>query len=620
MLNVNEWDQGKALFAKLQHNDFFGWDIREQFSVTCVEKILVELSVLEPTKFIAVSYVSLLLEKALECSKVSLMTAILNDKFTFFANELRDSKLELDSYAKPKLDLFIENIQIGMERLCDSRIHFREHARQRPEQREGWNNLVSHKEIPLLARDALMATKLPLHWIYSAKQEGGRLGALCKVLHNDILQFSSLHELELSIHQHELAYGFRYVTVNRADTALHAIVYTSPSDAFIMAELHWDRHGSKMRGGHAPYSYQNDGLDQVRLHFPKLDMSNKLTLTKTAYQVIGSLKTCADRSKIWLFMLTELMSLKLDELSTSAPQMSIELLNESGPNDNRSLPVPITRPFTLEHKDIATIAREIGVDSSPMKAQLWEIVDSLHLDVLLPRDGCDYYDVLSGERFASLDISQKYNHDVSKSIVKLYPFPAGHFGTKESTSEAINFVLFNNLPKIINAKLNCLWDSDFEHQREWFMSMIYKRKAYIVKKVQQWHETHIPVDASTLNINQYLVTGIHEDIRRLALKYNTVNDRMLTSISSSMPALYKKNRQREVKGLVTENRYDDGCEVYVVIPNSTEEIIELLNCKVDELPELLRCWQRWANHGEIKYPWQHCRNYPLHFAAFRVYY
>jgi len=64
MLNVNEWDQGKALFAKLQHNDFFDWDIREQFSVTCVEKILVELSVLEPTKFIAVSYVSLLLEKA----------------------------------------------------------------------------------------------------------------------------------------------------------------------------------------------------------------------------------------------------------------------------------------------------------------------------------------------------------------------------------------------------------------------------------------------------------------------------------------------------------------------------------------------------------------------------
>jgi hypothetical protein len=612
MLNINKWDEGKALFAKLQNNDFFQWDIRDQFSVSCVEKILAELSTLEPTKFIAVSYVSLLLEKALQRSKVSLSKAILSSEFTIFAEELRQSKAELDDYAKPRLDNFIENIQESMEQLCESRIRFRGETGHD----EDRNNQIYREEIPLLARDAVISTQIPLHWIYTTDQ-GQSIGLKYKVLHSEILLFSSLHELELSIHAHELAYGFRYVTVNTGDSSLHAIVFTSPEAAFIMAKLHWNSHTSKMDGEQAAYTHQLDGLADIRRHFPKLDIKNKLTMVKSGYQEIGSIKTCHDSSKIWLLMLMELMSVKLEQLCPESPKISIELLTPE--SSNKLLPVKINTPFTLEHKDIATVARDIGVEQSPLKSELWAIIDTLTLDDLLPRDGRLYFNVRTGERIKELDLNHKYSAEFHNVFVKLYPYPAKHFGTKESTADAVNYVLERNLPVIINAKLEDLWTLDFENQNEWFASMIKKRKAHITKNVTSWHEKEREKTKNTINYTQYIFTGIHEECRRLAIKGNTQQDRM-NAVAIGIPALYKTNRKKEVLGIVTGDEYQDGCDYFVIAPNSADEIMEVFKCSEEDLPTLFKGWQRWSGHGKINYPWRRARGYALKIAAFKVYY
>lgn len=614
MLSVNDWDDGAALFAKLQNNDFFTWDIRDQFSVSRVEEILVELSLLEPTKFISISYVSLLLDKALFRSKVSISTAVLDPQFALFAEYLRSYKEELDSYAKPKLDAFIENIQDGMKLLCGSHIIFRDESHS---SREVQATQIYREEIPLLARDAVIATKIPLHWIYNNNQGGG-LGKLFKVLHSDILLFASLYELELSIHRHELTYGFRYVTINSGGGSLHSIVYTSPDSAFIMSELSWDSHGSKMVGKSMAYSYHLDGLDMVRSHFPNLDKNNKLTVDKSEYQVIGSIKACCDKSKVWLLMLTELMSLKLDSLCIAPPKISIKLLSAVG--SNKLLPVKINIPFTLEHKDIATVAREIGVEESPLKSELWSIVDSLSLDNLLPRDGKLYFNVRTAERTESLNLREKYDQEFRNAFVTLYPYPDGHFGAKESTSDAINFVLAKNLAAIINAKLEDQWFLDFKNQKEWLESMLKKRQSHIAKNVRCWHEKEREQSENTINFNQYLATGVYENCRRLAIKLNT---KKLSNISAiGLPALYKKNRKKEVLGIVTGNEFNDeeGCDYFIIVPNSTDELMEIFKCTEAELPTLFQGWKRWKNHGKIAYPWRYERGYSLNIAAFKVYY
>lgn len=619
MLGINKWDEGKALFAILEKNQFFSWDSREQFSIPTVQQIIAELSRLEPTKFIAISYASYLLNRAFQQSKVSLSTALLDDNFTSFAKEIRNAKSELDNYASPKLAAFTENIQANMQRLCDSRIVFKNDTNARDKE---WANRIWKDDIILLARDAVIGTKLPLHWIYNNSQDK-ELSLKFKVLHSDILLFASLQDLELSIHNHELAYGFRYVTINRAEGALNAIVYTSPTVAFIMAELHWQPHSSDMKGGHNTYSIHLDGIDQVRQHFPKLDFENQLTLSNSGAQVVGSIKTCADNAKIWLMMLIELMGVKLEmeTISPDTPSMSIKLLDTT--SNDKLLPVTVKKPFVLAHKDIATIAKEIGVDDSPIKADLWEIVNSLTLDDLLPRDPKLYYDTRSGERMATLTYKQMYDKKIRPSIVLLYPFPTNHFGTAESTTEAINYVLRKNLPAIINAKLEDQWELDFENQTNWLQKMISKRKTFISQNVINWHVTARELGSNTLNFNQGHITGIQEGIRRLALKTKTLShwDHMIPTIMS-IPTLYQSNRKKEVRGIVTGNEYNDenGCDMYIVIPNSSRELMEVLKCKEDELPPLLRQWERWDNHGLISYPWHSARGHKQKFAVFSIYY
>lgn len=617
MLDINEWDDGKALFEILERNHFFSWDSREQFSIPNVQHIIAELVNLEPTKFIAISYVSYLLNRAFQRSNVSLSTAVLDSHFISFAADIRQSKSELDSYAVPKLDAFIESIQNYMLRLCDSRIVFRDDTCSSDKE---WNNRIWKDEVILLARDAVIGTKLPLHWIYNNDQDNG-LSQILKVLHADILMFSSLHDLELSIHNHELAYGFRYVTINRAEGALNAIVYTSPKSAFIMAELHWQPHSSTMGGGHTQYSIHLDGIDLVRQHFPKLNFDNKLTLAKEGAQVVGSIKTCTDSAKIWLLMLIELMGVKLESITPDTPSMSIKLLDAT--SHGELLPVTIKSPFKLAHKDIPTIAKEIGVDDSPIKTILWEIVDSLTLDDLLPRDNNQYLNIRCGERTATLTYEQQNDKKLHSSFVKLKRFPANHFGTAESTAEAINFVLSENLLAIINARLEDQWEQDFEEQTNWLQQMINKRKTFISKNVINWHETARELNPNTHNFNQCHVTGIQEGCRRLAVKMNTSRHRDESNPAiMAIPTLYKTNRRKEVRGIVTGNEYHDenGCDMYVVIPNSSRELMEVLNCKGDELPPLLRHWQRWDDHGRITYPWRSTRGQKQKIAVFSIYY
>lgn len=69
-----------------------------------------------------------------------------------------------------------------------------------------------------------------------------------------------------------------------------------------------------------------------------------------------------------------------------------------------------------------------------------------------------------------------------------------------------------------------------------------------------------------------------------------------------MSSCYKKTA-RFAGGWISKNKFTDGCDVFVICPNTTEELTNVLNCDVGNLPELLQNWERSQDHGRIVYPW-----------------
>ncbi|MFS1428355.1 hypothetical protein LMH73_014685 [Vibrio splendidus] len=609
-MDMTKWDHGKEVFDTLSNNPYFQWDNRDLFSITSSQEVINKLVALDPTKMVAVSYVSLLLNTAFIRASVTLSSAILDDSFISFAANLRANKDELDEYSTPLMENFIERVQIACEDMTGVRFTRREHAGKDLDHSERYK-LIDKDQMVKLLRDAVIATETPTHWIYSdGTMAKNQLKSIS--LQSDILLYSTLNDLVKDIREHALAYGFRYVTVNAPDpksSSQNFIVYTSPSHAFFSADIHWDKHASQMRQDGARYQYHLDGLDYCQTHYPKLDGKNGLTITQDGKQVVGSLNSLEDKEKVWLLMLTELMALKLPSIIPGNNLITTQLLLTDDSQSNTNLPVVLEKPFEIEHISLEEAIKKTGIHNSLFIDTYLEILEHITIERLLPLDNT----VLRLDDMAFIEeipIKDTYSHESRQNYMCLRVYPLNHFGDKASTTKAHNSVIMSNLISILNKKFNRLWDNDKKAQDQWFEKMLKKKSDEIEEK---W-ESFQGVRESQPNWNIYddgVFNGRTTSERKLAIKQPA--DWNLLGVSH-MPTLCSINEYRELIGYYTDK---EDFERFILVPNSTKEIMEIFSCRKATLPKMLQKWERINNHDSLSYPWN---NNALRFAAVWIYY
>ncbi|MDI5832546.1 hypothetical protein OCF84_21505 (plasmid) [Shewanella xiamenensis] len=583
-----------SLLRKLETSKYVDWDARDIFDVKAVSAIFAKLEKLEPTQFVAQSYLSILVKHAVARIKVNYSDVLFNDEFIKFSSDIKAEIKAIDGQAKPHMDAFTEIVLTNVEKFSGEPLYlWGENVPEGVDRNNGFN-VIRRDDITLLARDAIFATEMPIHWIYSKSSEQGP-HAIVKSLHNDILLFPSLISLEIAIHTGKLAHGFHYVTINNKSLPIYSIVYVSPFSAFIMTEANWDRHNFKMVGQAEKYRLRHDGLDSIDRHFPSLDTKHKLTLVTDAFQVIGSLKTAEAKSKVWLLMLIELLAIKLEQITPVVSSASLGLV--ATPEMHHNLPTQYVPPYQIQHKDIATLAREIGVDDSCCKAELWAVINTLSIDTLMPKTEC-YFNVETLKLQAE---HSKANTDLQSVTITLLPYPHHHFGDQQSVTDAINYVLTENLAYIVNAVLRYRWGIEINAMKKTLSELANDQHKHISKFAADWSETELPFNPRQYNLHNGFAGGHVEKLRRLAVKTHNKN-RYLPTAVNQMSSSYKQTT-RFAGGWVSKSRLEDGCPLYIISPNSTEELTQVLNCQVSDLPKLLKNWERREDHDRIIYPW-----------------
>lgn len=583
-----------SILRKLEHSKYIDWDMRDIFSIGNVEDIFAKLEVLEPTQFVAQSYLSILVKHAVARIKVNYSDVLLNDEFIQFSSDIKAEIKAIDGKAKPNMEEFTEIVLTNVEKFSGEPLYLWGENVPEGVDRNNDFNVISRDAITLLARDAIFATEMPIHWIYSKAVKQGPY-AIVKSLHNDILLFPSLLSLEIAIHEGKLGHGFHYVTINNKSLPIYAIVYVSPFSAFIMAETSWDRHYGKMVGKAAKYRYRHDGLDSIDWHFPSLDTKHKLTLVTDDFQVIGSLKTAEAKSKVWLLMLIELLAIKLEQITPEVSMATLGLV--ANPEKQSNLPTQYVPPYQIQHKDLATLAREIGVDDSCCKAELWAVIDTLSIDMLMPKK----------ERYFNVDTLQlqaehsKANTNLLSVTISMLPYPHHHFGDQQSATDAINYVLTENLTAIVNAVLCYRWGIEINAMKKALSELANDQYKHISKLAADWSETELPMNPRQFNLHNGFAGGHEEKFRRLAVKTHSKNIYLPPS-TIQMSSSYKQTT-RFAGGWVSKSRLEDGCPLYIIGPNTTEELMQVLNCQVSDLPKLLQNWERREDHDRIIYPW-----------------
>lgn len=612
------WDAGEEILLGLKSSPYFQYDMRDIFNVDKALKISQKLVELDPTCIASYSYVALLLKTAFQRINISLFDAVLNEHFVDYAAEMRVKHDTMIARSNRVISDFTESVQQGFEQATGARFTLNENLP--PESRSHEN--ISKDDITKLLKDALIATEMPVTWIYGNGQSISKNDAHIR-LQSEIMLFPNMLSLEAHIRQHKFEYGLRCVTINAASknrNKLDLFVFTSPSHAFILGEFSWSRHENLMvSSGGAGYQYQRDGLTYADNHFPELDLKKTLSVISKKGQVIGDIKSCEDKVTIWLLLLTEMISIKLPDMQPTNCESSIELLQYKGVSQ---YPVVSNLPYQLDDLSLADIIEKVGINKSDHKETLLKLIKGVELFIeVLPSDGKLYLDPMTMERFDSHSKPTFYS-EVGERIIKLYPFPNHHFGSKEQAEVEIEWVACENLALIINTKFRILWLDALEEQRKWFISTAKKKGKLLKSKIDDLISRPVERNESNLEMRDNFWTSVITDngVRYVAYAIDSAQMRHEATLKLplNIPALYRSNEERELLGYFTEE-----CEPTRVLLafNSSEEIMETFNCRRSSLPPLLQNWTRKVCHDQLEYPWsrQSRNEKPFNWGTFSIY-
>lgn len=581
-----QWDNGKAFFEMLDQ-DLVRWDGRDCFPLDSTAKLVEKLSTLDPTGFVAKSYVAALMKSCMGAVKFDLNRILYNEDVQQWINDFKVLKEDVESAYLPHLEGFLQSLKAK----------------------------VSHMEVDVdlglvdmakLLRDALCATDIRLDWVYAYEGEAMSVNTFSTRLY----RYPSIKTLELDIINNVLPYGCHLVGVDimqgtKAGVS-NIIVCNTPNRAFMLSNIHFAFSQNEMVSEDGNKTFYND-YSEPATHFPKWANVEQLPIPFGENKYQFSDISCLDsKQALWSLMTMELASIMITQVQPEKLSASVGLLDHKKESGSM-LPSVWTPPFELEHYSMAELIEKAGINQEPNKEWILGVISELTTEHLLPDLPMIGFDVKNLNAVMEYELS--YNSSVSLNRygtqtkcggLNLYPKPSNAYGTSEQITDAMNKILVENFARVVGSLKHADWKSHSELSEKWFNRAL-KRKFEHVLACFEENKTYVNIKPRGYQTIFNPQTPMKSPYMRYKICHEVNGDNdPITMLSSSTPRIGEwSTKHSKHLGFKTGKA---KCEEFFVCPMDWKDICKLLDCKRSALPKPLRYWHRttdqpWATRG-----------------------
>jgi hypothetical protein len=587
------WDNGKAFFDLLRQ-DLVRWDSRDCFSIETTEKLVHRLSTLDPTHFVAKSYIAALMKSCMHAVNFDLGRILYDENVKQWMNTFKVLKEDVESAYLPHLDNFLTRLK----------------------------DKVSHMEVDVdlglvdmakLLRDALCATDIRIDWVYAYEGEAMTVNNFSTKLY----RYPSIKALELDIINNVLPFGCHLVGVDtvqgKENKVTNVIVCNTPNRAFMLSNMYFAFSQNEMASSQENNSSYHM-YSEARTHFPKWENIGSLPVHfgENKYQ-FSDISCLEPKQALWALMTMELASIMVTQVEPEKLSASVALLdykNDAGCN----LPSVWIPPFELAHKSMAELIEDFGINDDPNKEWLLSLIEDITTAHLLPDFPMIGFDVMAREAVMELEVDRisssvglnRFGNPPKESqsgMINLYPKPSNAYGTDEQITESMNKILEENFSRVLSSLKSQDWYSHIETTEKWFKRALMRKFDSVVACFEENknYENFKPRNYSSIFNPQMGHTSPY--IRyKICHHIDNDNDPMrLLSVAATRIGAFSSEHSKHI-GFKTEKV---KCESFIVCPMDWQDICKLLDCKRSSLPKPLRNWHRtadytWASRGVTK--------------------
>jgi hypothetical protein len=580
------WDNGKEFFDLIS-NPITRWDGRDCFHIEPTQKLVKKLSELDPTHFVAKSYLATLMTVCMPHIKFGLHQLLGDKKTSDWLSTFANLQETTEAASSGPLKRFITSVT---SKLSNSDFDIDD---------------LSETEVSLLLRDALCATEMDIHWLY-ANDSTSPLNARPSTT---VLRYPSIEELEIDVLNNNIPFGIYVVGIDtiigNKNKVSNLFLYFAPDKAFTLSNMHFAFTQNQMVSEDTKENSYNR-FSEPATHFPDIHnyecLPENFNKEERAFLDISNLKA---KQSLWSMMVLELISIMAQTITPLELSCSTALL-ESYSNGSKKdlLPVTWTPPFELEHMSIDDLICHSGINSDPNREFLLSIIKGLTIEHLLPDApmlGFDLNTFESAPEHSVSDTSKslnRYGNQPARMLgddlicINLLPKPTSSFGTANELRKATNKILIENFTKVLTLKSTASWSKELPSLESWFKRKLEENidnlkacldeNKHVCNIVPNNHVRVFNVQYSNSPYIQYSLckeyekTDRHDKVLSLrAIKISTFDD------SKNIHIGFKTKKRKALN--------------FLVVPMDWKDLCTLLDCEQSELPETLQTWHRTSN-------------------------
>ena len=577
------WDNGKEFFD-LINDPIIRWDGRDCFHIKPTQKLVEKLSKLDPTHFIAKSYLTTLMTACMPHIKFGLHQ-LLNDKKTSdWLSAFSKLQKTTEAASSGPFDRFLISVAsklIGTDFDIDD---------------------LSKTEVTLLLRDALCATEMDVHWLYA----NDSISSFKVRSSTTVLRYPSIEELEIDVLNKNIPFGIYVVGVDTIigdkKSVSNLFLYFAPDKAFTLSNMYFAFTQNQMVSEDAKENSYNR-FSEPSTHFP--DNHNYECLPENynkqsrAFLDISNLKP---NQSLWSMMVLELISIMAKTITPLELSCSTALI-ESYNSDTKKdlLPATWTPPFELEHMSIDDLICHSKINSSPNRDFFLSVIKDLTIEQLLPDAPMLGFDLNTFESVPELPFSDNVKHlnrygnqptrmlGDTMNYINLLPKPTNSFGTANELRKATNKILIENFTSVLKVKSNASWSKELPFLESWFKQKLkdnidnlkdcLDKNKHVCNIVPNNHVKLFNVQYSNSPYIQY----------SLCKEYD-ITDRCDKSLSLRAIKISKIDSSKNIHvGYKTKKKKAIN---FLVVPMDWKDLCLLLDCEQSELPVTLQNWHR----------------------------
>jgi hypothetical protein len=591
---INDYEKLSKTFFNLVNSPLIKWDERECFYRSSTAELLQKLTELDPTLFVAGSYLTELLNVSSNYVSFNVNSLLNNSDIKQWIDSFSALKNEADSLYLEQLNTFLNTINSRYFSSDDK-------------------NTISRNDCVLLLRDALFATELNVNWIYNYADKQDTVKAKPS---SAIYHFNSFFQLERALLNKEIPYGIHvgFIASNKSHNKVaNIIIYYTPIKAFVLNKAYFDLETNSMvsdQQSTADISYNKYSVPNQ--HFPNWKVLSKgMTETLDSSFKFATLDILSNKQKLWFIMSLELTGILADDITLDEYSSSAELIEHSQRSIQSMRLIEWAPKFEIEHDTFEDIVENLIPKNSLNAKWYRELIKDVSIDILLPDPknneqrfvGLDLINMLHTDEYTSKYSTEpssvkKYISDNFEEVgVNLLPKPTNAFGNKEDIKKAYNATLHANLRCIIDTLAKVAWRKEEKAVTEWFEANLKKR----FEQVVSFYKEHKNI--SSLVSRDYFVKYCPQPISDQYKAYKPCFevDEMNSTHSFSMfyTSIGKFDKfSGKYKGYKSKSLQ---AESFIVMPMHSQDLCNMFNCRKSTLPQILQDWHRtkstpWVNN------------------------